>query len=206
MSDANHILDQFVAVTPALEKCRNQIAETFELMSASFRNSGKLLLCGNGGSAADCEHISGELLKGFTSKRTLSDKEQNTLPPELAGKLQGGLPAIPLPSFQSLSTAFANDVAPELVFAQSVWALGSPGDVLLGLSTSGNSLNVVRAFQAARAKEVKIVSLTGESGGALLEYSDICIRVPEKETYLVQQLHLPVYHCLCMMLETELFV
>lgn len=205
MSAVDQILERFIAETPSLENCRTQMTDAFKLITDSFRNGGKLLLCGNGGSAADCEHISGELLKGFTSKRTLSEKEQNSLPPELAGKIQGGLPAIPLPSLQSLSTAFANDVAPELVFAQAVWALGRPGDILLGLSTSGNSLNVVRAFQAAHAKEIKTVSLTGESGGALLGHSDICIRVPEKETYRVQQLHLPVYHCLCMMLEAELF-
>jgi D-sedoheptulose 7-phosphate isomerase len=145
------------------------------------------------------------LLKGFRSKRTLDQTQRNTLGAELAGKLQGGLPAVPLPSLMSFSTAWANDAAPEFVFAQAVWALGKQGDILAALSTSGDAANVIEAAKVAGAKGMKVIGLTGGSGGELAVLCEVCIRVPESEVHRVQQLHLPVYHCLCLMLEDEFF-
>ncbi len=190
---------------PELNSCRDEINKVFVTILQSLRGGGKLLLCGNGGSAADVEHWSGELLKGFAKKRTLSRKEKNSLPEYLNGKIQGAIPAIPLTGFPSLSTAFANDVDPNLTFAQLVWGLGKPGDVLIGMSTSGNATNVCAAMEVAKAKGMIRVVLTGQTGGKLLSLSDICLQVPSMETYRVQELHLPVYHCLSLMLEDEFF-
>ncbi len=190
---------------PALSACAEDIGKAFEVMRHSLANKGKLLLCGNGGSAADADHWAGELLKGFRSKRPLASGEKSNLPPILAEKLQRPLPAIPLTSFAALTTAFANDVDPELCFAQLTWALGSAGDVLIGISTSGNAKNVGWAAQAARARGLRAIGLTGESGGKLRDHCDVMIRVPAAETYLVQEFHLPIYHCLCLMLEDEFF-
>ena len=189
---------------PEIKTCQDEIIKIFEALSRSIRQGGKLLLCGNGGSAADAEHWTGELLKGFMHKRPLSQKDQDTLPQSLA-HLQGAIPAIPLGSFNSLNTAFANDVDPQLIYAQLVWGLGKPGDVLIGLSTSGNATNVCLAMEAAKAKGVIRIGLTGQSGGKLLALTDLCLRVPSTETYRIQELHLPVYHCLSMMLEDEFF-
>ena len=190
---------------PELKTCEDEITRIFGALSRSIHAGGKLLICGNGGSAADAEHWTGELLKGFLQKRHLTKKEKESLPESLANKLQGAIPAIPLGSFNSLSTAFANDVDPHLIYAQLVWGLGKPGDVLIGLSTSGNAANVCLAMEAAKAKGMTRVGFTGQGGGKLLAMTDHCLRVPSSETYRVQELHLPVYHCLSMMLEDEFF-
>lgn len=200
----NH-LKELAANYPELERCQGDIEHAFKAMAACFRAGGKMLLCGNGGSAADCEHWSAELMKGFLSKRPLAEEWEKKLGADLGEKLQGALPAIPLPAFSSLSSAFANDVAPELVFAQEVWALGEQGDVLVAISTSGNARNVLRAAEVARAKGLVTVGLTGEHGGKLRRLAEICIRAPGRDVHRIQQYHMPVYHCLCLMLEDEFF-
>ena len=172
---------------------------------ASFAAGGKLLLCGNGGSAADADNWAAELLKGFVKKRPLPPEERSQLSTEVAERLQGALPAIPLTSFAAFQTAFANDVDSTFAFAQLVWALGAGGDVLVGISTSGQAENVCAAMNAARAKNLVTVGLTGQSGGRLKELTDVCIRAPASETHRVQELHLPIYHCLCLMLEEAFF-
>ena len=171
----------------------------------SFAGGGKLLLCGNGGSAADCEHFSGELLKGFCSERTLSPEEVQALGEPLGHSLQGGLPALPLPSLMSANSAFSNDVEPRFAFAQGVWAPGRPGDALLGISTSGDAENVCLAARAARARGLEVIGLTGRGGGRLAGLADVCVRAPETSCHRVQELHLPIYHCLAELLERELF-
>ena len=200
----NH-LQELVANYPELERCQSDIERAFKAMAACFRGGGKMLLCGNGGSAADCEHWSAELMKGFLSKRPLAEEWKKKLGADLGEKLQGALPAIPLPAFSSLSSAFANDVAPELVFAQGVWALGKQSDVLVAISTSGNARNVLRAVEVARARGLVTVGLTGEHGGKLRRLAEICIRAPGKDVHRIQQYHMPIYHCLCLMLEDEFF-
>jgi D-sedoheptulose 7-phosphate isomerase len=201
----NDHLANLLTRRPELDVCQDEISKIFLAVGHSLRNGGKLFLCGNGGSAADAEHWAGELLKGFAQKRPLTQKERDTLPENLRNKLQGALPAIPLTGFSSLSSAFANDVDPDLTFAQLVWGLGKPGDVLIGISTSGNATNVCAAMEVAKAKGMIRIGLTGRSGGKLLPLTDICLRVPASETYQVQELHLPIYHCLCLMLEDEFF-
>ena len=197
----NELFDRF----PALTGCAEDIERAYEVLRACFAAGCKLLVCGNGGSAADAEHWAAELLKGFVSKRPLSPDARKGLTPRLAEGLQGALPTIPLTGFLSYRTAFANDVDPDLVFAQLVWALGRPGDVLAALSTSGESTNVCLAAEVASAREMKVLALTGEAGGPLSRLADVCIRVPARQTHLVQEYHLPVYHCLSLMLEDEFF-
>jgi D-sedoheptulose 7-phosphate isomerase len=198
-------LAQLFAHRPELAVCHDSISQIFHAICQSLRGGGKMLLCGNGGSAADAEHWAGELLKGFAQKRPLNQKEKEALPDYLRGKLQGALPAIPLTGFLSLSTAFANDVDPQLTFAQLTWGLGRPGDVLIGISTSGNAANVCAAMDAAQARGMIRIGLTGETGGKLRALTDLCLCVPARETYLVQEFHLSAYHCLCLMLEAEFF-
>jgi D-sedoheptulose 7-phosphate isomerase len=190
---------------PQLAGCRSDMEKVFAMMCECFRNGGKLLLCGNGGSAADAEHWAGELLKGFMRPRILPQNEKQALPNELGIKLQGALPAIPLTGFMSLNTAFANDIDPKFAFAQLVWGLGRSGDILVGLSTSGNARNVCAAMEAAKARGLFRVGLSGRTGGRLNQFCDLSIKVPADETYLIQELHLPIYHCLSMMLEDEFF-
>ncbi|MBW7997913.1 MAG: SIS domain-containing protein [Candidatus Glassbacteria bacterium] len=201
----NEHIKQLTKDYPQLESCAAEIDSAFELLAGCFRSGAKLLLAGNGGSAADCGHWAGELLKGFRRRRPLGPKEVDMLGPELGKNIQGGLPAVPLPSLVSFATAWANDCAPEYVFAQGVWALGSEGDVFAGLSTSGNSANILRAAETAAARGIKVLGLTGADGGELAALCEVCIRVPESEVHRVQQLHLPVYHCLCLMVEDEFF-
>ncbi|MFP6899379.1 MAG: SIS domain-containing protein, partial [Opitutales bacterium] len=165
----------------------------------------KLLLCGNGGSCSDCEHIAGELMKSFASERPLDPELAEKLGPELATNLHGSLPAIPLPSFTSFHTAFANDDHPEYAFAQQVLGLGKPRDVLLAISTSGNSSNVLHAAKTAKATGLQVIGLTGEDGGQLSPLCDVAVRVPAREVARVQELHLPVYHTLCQMIEEAIF-
>jgi D-sedoheptulose 7-phosphate isomerase len=190
---------------PELADASQSITPAFEVLRKCFRSGGKILLCGNGGSAADADHWAGELLKGFCHDRPLSKMERGTLRPTIASKLQGALPAIPLTSFPAASTAFGNDVDPDLAYAQLTSALGRRGDVFVGLSTSGNAKNVCAAAEVARAKGMPVVALTGASGGKLKKLSDVCICAPARETYRAQEYHLPIYHCLSLMLEEEFF-
>ena len=174
-------------------------------MRIAFEGGGKLLICGNGGSAADSDHIAGELLKGFDSKRPLGAEWQAKLGAELAGNLQGAFPVIPLTGLSAISTAYANDCNADYIFAQLVFGLGQKGDVLLCISTSGNSKNVLHAAAVARAKGIRVVGLTGESGGNLVADADVCVRVPANIVWEIQEYHLPVYHTLCLMLEDHFF-
>ena len=161
-------------------------------------------MCGNGGSASDAEHIVGELMKGFYRQRSLS-REEKEIFGELGDNLQEALPAISLTGHPALSTAFMNDVDPEMVFAQQVYGYGRKGDVLMALTTSGNSRNVLNAARVARAKGMKVVGLTGRDGGSLKELCDVCIIVPGQATADIQEYHLPVYHTICAMLEESFF-
>jgi D-sedoheptulose 7-phosphate isomerase len=197
---------------PKLEGCKEDIRKAYELLEAAYQKGHKLLVCGNGGSASDSEHIVGELMKEFKLKRKVYSDHAAALKaidPELgqvlADNLQGALPAISLTGHSSLQTAYMNDAVPELVFAQQVNGYGKEGDVLLGISTSGNSKNVLYAAVNAKAKGLKVIGLTGVKENKLMKYADVCIRVPETETYKIQELHLPVYHCLCLMLEDHFF-
>lgn len=197
---------------PKLEVCKEDIRKAYELLEAAYQKGRKLLVCGNGGSASDSEHIVGELMKEFKLKRKVYSEHAAALKaidPELgqvlADNLQGALPAISLTGHSSLQTAYMNDAVPELVFAQQVNGYGKEGDVLLGISTSGNSKNVLYAAVNAKAKGLKVIGLTGSKENKLMKFADVCIRVPETETYKIQEYHLPVYHCLCLMLEEKFF-
>ena len=187
---------------PALCACKEDIEKALELMIKTYQNGGKVLVCGNGGSAADCEHIVGELMKGFMSKRPVSDER---IPKELRMGLQGALPAISLPSQSAVLSAFINDVDPEMMYAQLVYGYAKEKDLVIGLSTSGNSVNVVKALEVAHYLGVRTLSLTGQKESRLSEISDVTIRVPAVETYQVQEYHLPVYHYLCAEVEKSLF-
>ena len=207
----NH-LENLIVRYPQLAVCREDIAKAYELLGTAYTNGRKLLVSGNGGSASDSEHIVGELMKEFKLKRKVyreQAEEMRKISPELgevlAENLQGALPAISLTGHSSLTTAFMNDSEPELIFAQQVNGYGKPGDVYLGISTSGNSRNVLYAAVTAKSKGLKVIGLTGQRENQLMQYADVCIRVPETETYKIQELHLPVYHCLCMMLEEKFF-
>jgi len=201
----NTHLSELIGRFPQLDECQQSIQVAFEMLRKCFDDGGHLLLCGNGGSAADADHWSGELLKGFRRPRPVRGEWQQWLGPELAPKLQEGLPAIPLVGFPAFRSAFDNDVDPMFAFAQLVWVLGRAGDVLVAISTSGNSQNIINAARVARAKGVKVIALTGAGGGRLAENCDNIIAMPEHETHKVQELHLPVYHALCAMLEDEFF-
>lgn len=197
---------------PSLKLCKEDIAKAYEMIANSYEEGGKLLICGNGGSAADAEHIVGELMKGFKKKRPIPEELYHALlkidaekADDLVESLQGGLPAIALDGHPALTTAFINDCNPLMGFAQQVNGYGNEGDVFLGISTSGNSKNVVYAAMVAKAKGLKIIGFTGEKQSELYRLADVCIRVPETETYMIQELHLPVYHCLCLMLEERFF-
>ena len=197
---------------PKLAVCKEDIKKAYKLLEVAYSNGRKLLVCGNGGSASDSEHIVGELMKEFKLKRKVYSDQAAALKeidPELgqvlADNLQGALPAICLTGHSSLTTAFMNDANADLVFAQQVNGYGKPGDVFLGISTSGNSKNVLYAVVNAKAKGLKVIGLTGAKENKLMKYADVCIRVPETETYKIQELHLPVYHCLCLMLEEHFF-
>ncbi len=201
-----------VARYPDLEPCRGEVERAYGLLHDTFAGGGKLLACGNGGSAADAEHVVGELMKGFHSKRPLGAEARSALAaaaPQDSGylseHLQGALPAVSLVGHPSLATAIANDVAPDMVFAQQVHGLGRAGDALLCISTSGDSINVLRAAQVARAGSLNVVGLTGSTGGRLAQWCDVCIRVPFTEVSQVQERHLPIYHTLCSMLESAFF-
>lgn len=198
-------LDLLLQNYPQLVSCRERIRTAAEQLIHCYQTGGKLLLCGNGGSASDADHIAGELLKGFQSKRVLSGEASAALGRDLAAQLEGALPAIPLTSFPALGSAYGNDVHGDYTFAQLVWGLGQAGDVLWALSTSGNSTNVLHAAKVAKAKGMTVLGMTGQSGGQLATLSDVCIHVPSDETFRIQEFHLPVYHALCLMLEDEFF-
>lgn len=189
---------------PALEGVSGDVKEAFEILRTSYENGGKLLVCGNGGSASDSEHIVGELMKGFYKKRPLPETEKEAIG-EISAFLQGALPAIALTGHPALTTAFSNDVRADMTFAQQVYGYGRAGDVLIALSTSGNSVNVLHAATVAKAGNLAVIGLTGQDGGRLREICDVCIAVPAQVTAEIQEYHLPVYHTLCAMLEDYFF-
>ena len=205
-------LNQLIERYPKLECCKDEIVEAFEIIKDSYKKGGKLLIAGNGGSAADSEHIVGELMKAFVLPRKLEKEFKDKLIDEnkelgtiLADNLQRALPAIALDGHLALSTAYMNDCEPLLCFAQQINGFGTEKDVFLGISTSGNSKNILFASVCAKAKNMKVIGLTGEKESKLSEIADVCIKAPDKETFKIQEYHLPIYHCLCLMLEEEFF-
>lgn len=208
----NAHLETLIARYPVLDAVKAEIRNAYEIMKESYDRGGKLLTAGNGGSCADAQHIVGELMKGFCKKRPVSEKlraalcvESAEYGNELADKLQGGLMAISLAEHQGLNTAFANDVDANFCFAQQVYGYGREGDVLLAISTSGNSKSLMYAVTAAKAFGLKVIGLTGKDGGRLAKAADCAIIAPSNETYMIQELHLPIYHALCLMLEDTYF-
>lgn len=205
-------IDLLVARYPKLEAVRQEIIDSYLLMEESYENGGKLLIAGNGGSAADSEHIAGELMKRFKILRPVSKEYAEKLKEvdpvrgaELSKNLECSLMAIPLVAHEALTTAYINDVDGLGVFAQQLFGYGREGDVFLGISTSGNSKNILNATVVARASGIKVVGLTGAKGGELAKVADVAVKVPETETYMIQELHLPIYHCWCLMLEDHFF-
>lgn len=200
--------ERYPALLPVAADLKSLAGE----LTALFRRGNTLFLAGNGGSAADAEHICGELLKGFKSRRELAECDREKLIAAggndgkmLGNALQYGLPAISLLSHPALTSAFGNDVDPDLAFAQQLWALGKENDAVIGISTGGNASNIRKMFIAARAKNIRTILLTGSKHGSCREYADVVIAVPESETYKIQELHLPVYHTLCLALESQFF-
>lgn len=205
-------IDLLISRYPKLESCRQDLIDAYLVMQEAYENGGKLLIAGNGGSAADSEHIAGELMKRFKTPRPVPIEFADKLAqvdsergPALAKNLECGLMAIPLVAHEALTTAYINDVDGLGVFAQQLYGYGREGDVFLGISTSGNSKNVMNATVVARALGIKVIGLTGAKGGELAEVADVAVKVPETETYMIQELHLPVYHCWCLMLEDHFF-
>lgn len=205
-------IDTLLRRYPELESIKESICEAAGVLAECYENKGKLLIAGNGGSAADSEHIVGELMKSFVLDRRVEPDFASalcsvdaTLGEVLSKHLQRALPAIALDGHLALTTAYMNDCEPLLCFAQQLYGYGKAGDVFLGISTSGNSKNILYAAATARAKGMKVIGLTGEKESRLSAISDICIRVPQTETYKIQELHLPIYHCLCLMLEERFF-
>ena len=195
-------MEQLLKRYPKLIQCKDDIERELSLIIETYKNGGKILVCGNGGSAADSEHIVGELMKGFLLKRPVIDER---IPEHIRAGLQGALPAISLPSQSAILSAFINDVDPEMMYAQLVYGYANENDLVIGLSTSGNSKNVVNAVETARAVGAAALSLTGERESRLSALSDVTIKVPETETYKIQELHLPVYHFLCANTEKAFF-
>ena len=205
-------IDTLLSRYPKLKECELDIVAAYETMENCYSHDGKLLIAGNGGSAADSEHIAGELMKRFKIPRPVTPnfaEKLKSIDPvrgeSLSNNLERGLMAIPLVAHEALSTAYINDVDGYGVFAQQLLGFGRLGDVFLGISTSGNSQNVMNAAVVARALDMPVIGLTGESGGELGRFADVSVKVPETETYMIQELHLPVYHCLCLMLEDKFF-
>lgn len=205
------ILDELETRYPTLSRLRESILNAYSIIEETYKRGGKLLLCGNGGSAADSEHVVGELLKSFKKCRKIDEDVYEALDnfgengALLKNTLEGSLRAISLTSHLSLTTAFANDKEPSVVFAQQLYGLADKGDVLVAFSTSGNSKNCVLAATLAKVMGVQVISFTGEKISKLSALSDVNINVPETETYKIQELHLPIYHALCAMLEEEFF-
>lgn len=205
-------IDLLIERYPILEECRQSLIDAYLIMEEAYEGDHKLLIAGNGGSAADSEHIAGELMKRFKTPRPVTPEMAEKLKSidpvrgaDLAKNLERGLMAIPLVAHEALSTAYINDVDGLGVFAQQLFGFGRPGDVFLGISTSGNSKNVMSATVVARALGIKVIGLTGAKGGELAQVADVAVKVPETETYMIQELHLPVYHCWCLMLEDKFF-
>lgn len=205
-------VDLLIERYPLLKVCEQSIIDAYLVLEECYVNDGKLLIAGNGGSAADSEHIVGELMKRFKIPRPVTpefSEKMKSIDPvrgeNLACTLERGLMAIPLVAHEALSTAYINDVDGQNVFAQQLFGFGRQGDVFLAISTSGNSKNVISATVVARAIGMKVIGLTGSKGGELAEIADVVIKVPATETYMIQELHLPVYHCLCLMLENRFF-
>ena len=205
-------IQQLINRYPSLASVKNEIGAAFGILVNSYENGGKLLIAGNGGSASDAEHIAGELMKTFEKKRNMPDsfiieikKVNSEIAEYLIPRMQPGLPTIALSGHASLNTACINDIDGNITFAQQVYGYGKETDVLLAISTSGNSKNILYASAVAKAKKLKIIALSGGSGGALKNFADVSIVVPETETFKIQELHLPVYHCLCQMLENHFF-
>ena len=196
------MLNELFERYPALQICEKDIEDALKLLIDTYKNDGKVLVCGNGGSAADSEHIVGELMKGFMLKREVDD---GRIPENMRCNLQGALPAISLVSQSGVLSAFINDVEPEMMYAQLVYGYGKEGDLLICLSTSGNSKNCVNAAEVAKSIGVKVLSLTGEKESRLSQISDCTVKVPDTETFKVQEYHLPVYHFLCSMTEKYFF-
>ena len=208
----NEQLELLIKRYPALQCVKDDIQKAYQIIAGCYAQGGKLLVTGNGGSAADAEHIVGELMKGFKKPRKLEKDMQDKLKnvssdygSVLAENLQGALPAIALDGHSALTTAYMNDCEPLLCFAQQVNGYGNENDVFLGISTSGNSKNILYAAITAKAKGLKVIGLTGQKDSKLSEIADICIKAPETETYMIQELHLPIYHCLCLMLEERVY-
>lgn len=205
-------IDLLIERYPTLESIKNDIIDAYLIMEESYAKGGKLLVAGNGGSAADSEHIVGELMKGFKMPRKVNsefadslksvDEELGTV---LAENLQDALPAIALDGHSALTTAYMNDCEPLLCFAQQVNGFGKPEDVFLGISTSGNSKNILYAATVAKANGMKVIGLTGAKDSKLMKYADVCVKATNTETYMIQELHLPIYHCWCLMLEDKFF-
>lgn len=205
-------LDELIERYPSLSVCGEQISDAVDKIIESYKNGGKLLICGNGGSSSDSGHIVGELMKGFLKRRPISAEQRlnmKKLNPDISDylldNLQGSLSAINLTENSALISAFANDVDPTLSYAQQVLGHGKAGDVFIGISTSGNAGNVFDACQIAKALGLVTIGLTGRDGGKLNSVADIMIIVPEEETFKIQELHLPVYHCICAMVEEYFF-
>ena len=205
------MLKELLARYPVLTACEKEIVAARDALISCYKNGGKVLLAGNGGSCADCDHIVGELMKGFLKKRPLSEEKKREMKAAYAvddailSSLQVGLPAISLQSLTALNSAFCNDVDPELIYAQAVLGLGKAGDVLIALSTSGNAKNVAAAASVAKSIGMTVIGMTGAKGGRLRDMADYPIPVPETETFKVQELHLPVYHYLCAAVEAHFF-
>lgn len=200
------ILNDLIVRYPSLSTCKEDINNAHLLMLDCFNDGGKILCCGNGGSSADCDHFVGELMKGFLRKRPLNkaEKEKFTTP-LLADSLQQGLPCLSLTAHSALITAYINDCNADFIFAQQIYVLAKEKDILFAFSTSGISKNIVYALECAKVREIKTVSVTGANESECLKISDICIRIPETETYKIQELTLPIYHCLAAMIEEYYF-
>lgn len=204
-------LQQLMEHYPELKDCKESIAKSFDILYETQKNGGTIFTCGNGGSAADSEHIVGELMKCFKRPRAIDAQLYDHLSAlgedgrALAEKLEGGIRAVALTSHPALSTAYANDRFPDMVFAQQLSVLGRDGDSLIAISTSGNSENCVYAAMVAKAKNIRVIAMTGSKNSKLREIADYCICVPAEETYRIQEYHLPIYHALCAMLESEIY-
>lgn len=205
-------IDLLIKRYPVLGSIEKDIIDAYLIMEETYEHDGKIMVAGNGGSAADAEHIAGELMKRFKTPRPVSDEfaeKLKAIDPErganLAANLERSLMAIPLVAHEALTTAYINDVDGYGVFAQQLFGFGREGDVFLGISTSGNSKNVMSATVVARALGIKVIGLTGAKGGELAGVADVCVKAPETETYMIQELHLPIYHCWCLMLEERFF-
>lgn len=204
------MIDELMQRYPVLTECKKEIEKAEEILLECFKNGNKLLVCGNGGSCADSDHIVGELMKGFLLKREISEDMRKKLSEYedgdyLADNMQGALPAISLTAHAGLISAFANDVTADMVYAQQVFGYAKEGDVLISITTSGNSANAVNAAKVAKACGMKVIGLTGEKENKLDKVSDVVVHAPETETFKVQELHLPIYHYLCAKCEKEMF-